>query len=152
MSIYRHILVAVEADDEARRLLARGTELAHQFGAELTVLHVVEPMPLNLNGDIGVMPLDLTSEVTEQAQRWLLPICAAADIDAARLRIELGSITHTIQSTAETLGIDLIVVGHHRQRGLLAALFSHTDQGVIGKAHCDVLAVALTPPAETAAA
>ena len=151
MSIYRHILVAVEADDDARRLLARGTELARQFGAELTVLHVVEPMPLNLNGDLGVLPLDLTAEVTEQAQRWLLPICAAAEVDSARLRIELGAITHTIHSTAETLGIDLIVIGHHRQRGL-AALFSHTDQGVVSKAACDVLAVALTPPAGTATA
>lgn len=149
MSIYRHILVAVEADDEARRLLAHGTGLSRQFGAELTVLHVVEPMPLNLNGDLGVLPLDLTGEVTEQARRWLLPICAAANIDAARLRIELGSITHTIHRMAEMLGIDLIVIGHHRQRGL-AALFSHTDQGVVSKAACDVLAVALMPPVETA--
>ena len=151
MPIYRHILVAVEADDEARRLLARGTELARLLGAELTVLHVVEPMPLNLNGDLGVLPLDLTREVTEQAQRWLLPVCAGAGIESARLRIELGAIAHTILHVAEQLGIDLIVIGHHRQRGL-AALFSHTDQGVVGKARCDVLAVALTPPAETAKA
>ena len=151
MSAYRHILVAVEADEEARRLLARATELTQQFGAELTVLHVVEPMPLNLAGDIGVMPMDLTGEVTEQAQRWLKPICAAFAIEPARLRIELGSITHTILEVAENLGVDLILIGHHRQRGL-AALFSHTDQGVVSKATCDVLAVALTAPNITAKA
>lgn len=151
MSAYRHILVAVEADEEARRLLARATELAQTFKAELTVLHVVEPMPLNLNGDLGVMPLDLTAEVTEQAQRWLTPICAAFAIEPARLRIELGPITHTILEVAGKLGADLILIGHHRQRGL-AALFSHTDQGVVSKATCDVLAVALTAPLETAKA
>lgn len=149
MKPYRHILVAVEADEEARRLLARAVELAQQFGAELTVLHVVEPMPLNINGDLGVMPMDLSSESIEQARRWLSPICAAAALEPARLRIELGSITHTILSTAKDLGIDLILIGHHRQRGL-AALFSHTDQGVVSKAGCDVLAVALSAPVATA--
>lgn len=149
MNTYRHILAAVEADEGARRLLARATELAQQFGAELTVLHVVEPLSLNLNGDLGVLPMDLSSEAVEQAQRWLKPICAAFAIEPARLRIELGSITHTIVEVAKTLGADLIMIGHHRQRGL-AALFSHTDQGVVSKATCDVLAVALTAPTASA--
>lgn len=148
MNPYRHILVAVEADEEARRLLARATELAQQFGAELSVLNVVEPVPLNINGDLGVLPMDLTSEIIEQSQQWLTPICAAFAIEPARLRIKMGSITHTILQVATELGVDLILIGHHRQRGL-AALFSHTDQGVVSKATCDVLAVALTTPTTT---
>lgn len=146
MNPYRHILVAVEADEEARRLLARARDLARRDDSQITVLHVVEPLPMNLNGDLGVMPLDLTQDMLEQARRWLLPVCAAESLGEGQLRFEVGGITATILEVARQLGVDLIVLGHHRQRGL-AALFSHTDQGVVSKARCDVLAVALNPPA-----
>ena len=151
MSHYRHILVAVEADEEADGLLARARELARLFGAELSVLNVVEPMPMDLNGDLGVIPMNLDGEMREQARHTLQPLCAAHGLEPARLRIELGQITGTILAVAEELGADLIVLGHHPVRGF-AALFSHTDKGVVSKAHCDVLAVALTPAKASARA
>jgi universal stress protein A len=151
MSTYRHILVAVEADEEADRLLARAHDLAHLFGAELSVLNVVEPMPMDLNGDLGVIPMNLSGEMSEQARKTLQPLCAAHGLAPARLRIAVGQITSTILDVAQELGADLVILGHHRQRGL-AALFSHTDKGVVSKARCDVLAVALTPPGPTAQA
>ena len=151
MSRYRHILVAVEADEEADGLLARARELARLFSAELSVLNVVEPMPMDLNGDLGVIPMNLDGEMREQARHTLQPLCAAHGLEPARLRIELGQITGTILAVAEELGADLIVLGHHPVRGF-AALFSHTDKGVVSKAHCDVLAVALTPAKASARA
>ncbi|ROH91946.1 universal stress protein [Stagnimonas aquatica] len=151
MSHYRHILVAVEAGEEADRLLAHARELGRLFGAELSVLNVVEPMPMDLNGDLGVIPMNLDGEMREQARKTLQPLCAAHGLEPARLRIEVGQITATILAVAAELGANLIVLGHHRQRGL-AALFSHTDKGVVSKAHCDVLAVALTPAKASAQA
>ena len=142
MSIYQHILVAVEADDEAPALLARANQLAKQFGASLTVLNVVEPVLTEFSGDVGVVPTSITTDLVEAAQKRLRPLCAAEGLDPGRLRIEVGQITSTILEVARHTTADLIILGHHRVRGL-AALFSHTDKGVVSRAPCDVLAVTL---------
>ncbi|WP_158608463.1 universal stress protein [Stagnimonas aquatica] len=145
MSIYQHILVAVEADEnEGRALLSHANQLARQFGASLTVLSVVEPVLTDFNGDIGVVPTQFTSELVELAGKRLRPLCAAEGLDPGRLRVEVGPITATILEVAQHVDADLIVLGHHPLRGF-AALFSHTDKGVVGHAPCDVLAVRLKP-------
>lgn len=143
MSTYQHILVAVEADEkEARALLSHANQLARQFGASLTVLSVVEPVLSDFTGDIGVVPTQITGDLVDLAQKRLHPLCTAEGLDPGRLRIEVGQITSTILEVAQHVDADLIVLGHHPTRGL-AALFSHTDKGVVGHAPCDVLAVRL---------
>lgn len=145
MSTYQHILVAVEAEEqEARALLSQAKQLAGSFGASLTVLSVVEPVLTDFSGDIGVVPTQITSDLVELAQKRLRPLCDAEGLDPGRLRIEIGQITSTILEVAKHVDADLIVLGHHQVRGL-AALFSHTDKGVVGHAPCDVLAVRLKP-------
>jgi universal stress protein A len=144
VSIYQRILVAVEADDEARPLLAHAHQLATQFGASLDVLNVVEPVLSDFSGDVGVVPTQITGELSELAKKTLQPLCASHGLEPARLRIEVGQITSTILEVAQELKADLIILGHHRARGL-GALFAHTDKGVVSKARCDVLAVALKP-------
>ena len=143
MSHYQHLLVAVEADSEAHRLIAHAVQLAKVFEAELTLLHVVEPVPMALDGGMGALPVDFTGELIEQSKTTLTTQCVAFGLRPDQLRVELGSLRNTILQVATDIHADLIVVGHHKRRGL-AALFSHTDADVASKAHCDVLAVALT--------
>ncbi|MDP3857131.1 MAG: universal stress protein [Stagnimonas sp.] len=142
MSLYRHILVALEADEEAHRLLAHGKQLAEKFSAALSAVHVVEPVAADLGGDVGVVPTNISVELSEQSRKLLLPICASHGLIPDQLQILVGPISSSIRDAADDAGADLIVIGHHRHRGL-AALFGHTDKGVVGKTHCDVLVVAL---------
>ncbi|WP_028009539.1 universal stress protein [Solimonas flava] len=140
MSLYRHILAAVALDPSGRAVLARAQALAQHFGAHLSVLHVVEYIPIESGELLMSAPVDLTQQLEEQSRHQLEALCAEFSIPAADLHTASGPVTPQIQQLAESLQIDLIVLGHHPRHGL-AAWFSHTEENVVTRAHCDVLAL-----------
>ena len=144
MEGYRHILAAVEArEDDGPRVLHHAWGLAHRFEARLSLVHVVEYLPVDPAGDaLLATPLDLTHERREQAPRTPDGWCADAGIAVADTWVTVGSITQEILRARGESGADLIVIGHRSRRGL-AALFSSTDDGVLHHACCDVLAMHL---------
>ena len=143
--MYRHILAAVETHEEGQPVLARARDLAKQFGATLSVLHVVEYLPVDPAGDaLLTTPVDLSRERAAQAEARLREWCQGLGIPTERAKVAVGTITPEILRAAQEAGADLIVVGHHPRRGL-AALFSHTEGGVVQRAPCDVLAIRLMP-------
>lgn len=141
--MYRNILAAVETHEEGQAVLSRARELARQFGAQLSVLHVVEYLPVDPAGDaLLTTPVDLSRERATHAEARIREWCLALQIPPGQARVVTGTVTTEILRAAEQAGSDLIVVGHHPRRGL-AALFSHTEGGVVQRAPCDVLAVHL---------
>ncbi len=149
MTTYSHILAAVEisstGQDDGQAVLTRARDLARQFGAQLSVLHVVEYLPVDPAGDaLLTTPVDLSRERATQAEARLREWCQALGIKSEQARVAVGSVTAEILRSAQETHADLIVVGHH-PRGWLAALFSHTEEGVVTRAPCDVLAVHLKP-------
>lgn len=143
--MYRHVLAAVETHEEGQPVLARARDLARLFGARLSVVHVVEYLPVDPAGDaLLTTPVDLSRERATQAEARLREWCQALEIPPEQARVAVGTITAEIVRAAQDTGADLIVVGHHPRRGL-AALFSHTEGGVVQRAPCDVLAVHLNP-------
>ena len=147
--MYQHILAAVDihldGHDNGQAILARAHQLAQRFSAQLSVLHVVEYLPVDPAGDaLLTTPVDLSRERAVHAEKRLHEWCATLGIPAGRVRVAVGSITAEILRSAQDHQADLIVVGHHPRRGL-AALFNHTEVGVVSRAHCDVLAVRLNP-------
>ena len=141
--MYRHILAAVETHDEGQPVLARARDLAKQFGAKLSVLHVVEYLPVDPAGDaLLTTPVDLSRERAAQAEARLKEWCTGLGIPLENAKVVIGTITAEILRGAQETGADLIVVGHHPRRGL-AALFSHTEGGVVQRSPCDVLAIRL---------
>jgi universal stress protein A len=142
---YRHILTAVEMHEDGQRVLARAHQLARESGARLSVLHVVEYLPVDPAGDaLLTTPVDLSRERAAQAEARLREWCAALQIPPEQARVTVGAITSEILRAAQDGGADLIVVGHPPRKGL-AAFFSHTEEGVVHKATCDVLVMRLAP-------
>ena len=143
--MYRHVLAAVETHEEGQSVLTRARDLARLFGARLSVVHVVEYLPVDPAGDaLLTTPVDLSRERAAQAETRVKEWCRQLEIPADQARIAVGTITAEILRAAQETGADLIVVGHHPRRGL-AALFSHTEGGVVQRAPCDVLAIHLNP-------
>lgn len=142
---YRHLLAALETHDEdGLRVLCHAQRLAGHFGASLSLVHVVEYMPVDPAGDaLLATPLDLTHERRDQAHARLEEWCAREGIRPAGLWVSVGSITEEILRARDESGADLIVIGHHLRRGI-AAWFGSTDDGVLHRAPCDVLAVNLS--------
>ncbi len=137
---YERIMLAVDLTEESGRVAQRAMALAEAYGAELHVVHVIEPLSLAYGGDI---PMDLSSvqeQIHEQAKSHLAEFAATLNIPADHQYLIFGRPESEIQRAAEAKGADVIVVGSHGRHGL-ALLLGSTANGVLHGATCDVLAV-----------
>lgn len=142
MGMYRHILAAIELDDNGPPVLQRAQALAKLFGSELSVVHVVEYVPIESGDALVAAPVNLMQELTGQAEQKLLALCQGNGVAQTSARILCGPVAGEILNFVREKGVDLVVVGHHPRRGLLA-LFSHTEEDVVARAHCDLLTLNL---------
>lgn len=146
MQNYKNILLASDFSEIGRQVTVRAKLVADQFGAQLSVLHVVEYVPLLDPATIAFDPYILTGPdqlVFDAAIHQLIEIGESLDIPDERLFFENGQAKQVIVRVAKQHGFDLIVIGTHG-RGGIAALLGSTATSVIMHAPCDVLTVGLT--------
>ncbi|MBF8268528.1 MAG: uspA [Gammaproteobacteria bacterium] len=139
---YNHILAAVDYTVEARLVLQHARSLAERYGADLTLLHVVELMPV-VGGIESFSYVDLYAdqpELIERAENDLKKLAAEEQLSGTNLKILTGVPKVEITAYARDNDIDLIVVGSHGRHGISLILGS-TANAVLHHAKCDVLAV-----------
>ena len=140
MSLYKHILVAIDLSDEADAVLDKAKTIAERSQAKLTLIHVVEPLSVAYGSDI---PLDLTSlqdEITQQAKERISRLAESIHVDKGQQHVVYGRPEREVHRIAEESDVDLIVVGSHGRHGLALVLGS-TSTSILHGATCDVLAV-----------
>ncbi|MGI9324662.1 MAG: universal stress protein [Pseudomonadales bacterium] len=140
MSEYQRIVVGVDLTTESYPIAERAMAIARMFGAELHIVHVIEPLSLAYGGDV---PMDLSSvqdQIHEQAKSQLKDFAGRLKIAESNQHLIFGRPESEIQRAAATHNADLIVVGSHGRHGL-ALLLGSTANGVLHGASCDVLAV-----------
>jgi universal stress protein A len=140
MSEYRHILVAVDLTEESVQVTQRACTLRTAFSAELSCVHVIEPLSLAYGGDI---PMDLSTiqdQIQDTAKSHLAEFAKSLAIAPENQHLIFGRPETEIHALAKEIGADLIVVGSHGRAGL-ALLLGSTANGVLHGATCDVLAV-----------
>jgi universal stress protein A len=141
MNQYRHILLAADLSGENPRTSQRAKQLAACFGARLSLVHVVEYLPLDYGGDqIYPMDLDLEDKLVSRAREELERLGRELDVDPTDQHVVIGAAKIEILRIAEEHDVDLILVGSHGRRGL-ALLLGSTANAVLHRANCDVLAV-----------
>lgn len=143
MNLYKHVLLAVDFYDQEQLVKIRARQLAEQNQAQLSLIHVVENLPIT-DAAYGPIPFDtdLTQEWLEASKRRLQKLGEELGIPEQRQWLEMGSAKLEIVRVAEENQVDLIVVGSHGRHGL-ALLLGSTANGVLHHAGCDVLAVRL---------
>jgi universal stress protein A len=144
MPSYRHILLASDFSDHGAKVAKQAHDLEEKYQAKLTLLHVVEYIPL---ADIPYAPMvpvdmDITSEMLEAAEQHLLKLAKTLNLSEESIRVEVGSPKVEIIRVAEETAADLIVLGSHGRHGI-GLLLGSTASSVIHHAKCDVLAVRL---------
>jgi universal stress protein A len=139
--LYRHLLLAADFAPETEFVVPRAGELRRQCKARLSILHVVEYLPMSYSGDL-VLPddFDLERELVEVARRQMAVLGERLEVAEADRHIDTGATGRTILRVAGEIGADLIVLGSHGRHGL-AALLGSTARTVLNGASCDVLAV-----------
>ena len=140
MSVYRNVLLAVDLNADSVGIGRRARDLVALLGAQLTVLHVVEYVPVEPVGESMMPPLQLLDELAASARQRLIALCADIGVDADHQRVEVGNVKAEIVRVARAMQCDLIVLGARERHGL-SIFVNLTEDTVLHAASCDVLAV-----------
>ncbi len=140
MSLYSKILLAVDLNADSISIGRHARDLAARLDAQLTVLHVVEYVPVEPVGETMMPPVQLLDELAAAARQRLVALCADIGVDAHHQRVEVGNVKAEIVRVARAMHCDLIVLGARERHGL-SIFVNFTEDTVLHAAPCDVLAV-----------
>jgi len=144
MNNYQHILLAADFSEHGEFVAQKAHYLATKYNAKLSVIHIVDNLPITdaAYGPVIPFDIDLNEELMNAAKKRLAELGKHLGIPEDRQFLEMGSAKLEIVATAEEQHVDLIVLGSHGRHGL-ALLLGSTANGVLHHAKCDVLAVRL---------
>ena len=142
MSDYRKILLVVDLSEDSQIVGERAKAIAACYQSEITLLHVVEYVPVEPMGEALLPTVQIESELVDRARSKLSSLSRRLSLGDHAQLVETGSIKSEIIRTAHRLGVDLIVLGSRERHGL-AILLNFTEDTILHEAPCDVLAVRL---------
>ena len=144
MTIYQHVLLAVDFFEQGERVAEKALQIAAQNNAQLSLVHVIDNLPITdpTYGPMIPFDVDLTQELMNATKNRLAALGQKLNVPVERQWLEMGSPKLEIVRVAEENQADLIVVGSHGRHGF-ALLLGSTANGVLHHAKCDVLAVRL---------
>jgi universal stress protein A len=142
MGTYRRILLVIDLGEQSEHIGARARDLAALMNAELSLLHVVEYVPVEPMGETLLPAVQIEEELVQRATARLAEFAERLGIGGARRRVAAGNIKAEIVRAAQEQEADLIVLGSRERRGP-SILVNFTEDTVLHAAPCDVLAVRL---------
>jgi universal stress protein A len=144
MGDYQHILLAVDYSGHDGTVARKAKALARKYRARLSIIHVLDNIPMPDMPYGAVIPLDQDSgyDLLEAEKSQLIQIADEAGVEQANRWLVWGVPHQEIVAAAEREKADLIVLGSHGRHGLVLLLGS-TANSVLHDANCDVMAVRL---------
>jgi universal stress protein A len=139
--MYKNILVVVDLSNSSGYIGERAKLIA-SAGAAITLLHVVEYVPLEPVGETLLPAIQIEDELVQRATAKLAALAQQLGLTNCTQLVETGSIKGEIVRVAQERRADLIVLGSRERHGL-AILVNFTEDTVLHAAPCDVLAVRL---------
>lgn len=141
MKDYQVILCAMDLGDANDSVAIRAVDLAGRYAARLTLLYVVEYIPVDFANEL-VLPQqgEIEEQLVLSARERLASLAERLAYPRLDTHVSVGSIKAEITSLAEDKGADLIVLGRHGRHGF-SRLLGSTANAVLHHASCDVLAV-----------
>jgi nucleotide-binding universal stress UspA family protein len=139
----RSILVPIDFSPQSEKALAYAVLFARQFGAKVSVLHVLEPVatpdfaksfPLSMDNDRAM----------EESTRHLERVIQDLEVEPAvvgKILVRYGRSFNEIADAARMLNVDLIIISTHGYTGWKHALLGSTTERVVRHAPCPVLVV-----------
>ena len=144
MRDYQHILLAVDYSEQGAYVAEKAKSLASRYQAKLSIIHVLDNIPVPDTNYGAVIPLtqDSSDDLLEAEKAKLMQLGDQLAVDLANRWMLWGVPKQEIIHIAEQEQVDLIVVGSHGRHGL-ALLLGSTANSVLHYAKCDVMAIRL---------
>lgn len=143
MSKIKKILAPTDYSELSCVGLGRAFETAHESGAELIVLHVIDMSHDWFGKHENLGPVrTLMSEQTEFLDKFLREKFATfMNLVEVRQKVELGAAHVNIADLAAREAVDLVIMSTHGRTGLDHILLGSVTERVIAHAPCPVLAI-----------
>lgn len=138
--MYKHILFAADLSEETEYVLEKVRTMRGFTGAQLSLVHVVEPLPGYSYAYLGIE--DIEEQLIDEAREALAKLGEKLNVVHDHQWIEVGPPKAKILKIAEDIKADLIVCGSHGRHGL-SLLLGSTANAILHGAKCDVLTVRL---------
>jgi nucleotide-binding universal stress UspA family protein len=138
----RNILVPVDFSENSAEAIKYASSLALQFGARLTLMHVVEPPTFMSN--LQNVPYTLSDKQLEMTAQTELESLAVRYVETqiqSKPIVRKGKSYDEIVKVAKQLKADWIVISTHGHAGLTHTLLGSTAERVVRHAHCPVLVI-----------
>jgi len=144
MRDYQHVLLAVDYSEQGLYVAEKARSLAYRYQARLSIIHVLDniPMPDTSYGTVIPLNQDSSYDLLEAEKAKLMQLGDQLNVDLANRWMLWGVPKQEIIHIAEQEQVDLIVVGSHGRHGL-ALLLGSTANSVLHYALCDVMAIRL---------
>jgi universal stress protein A len=133
----KRILVPVDFSEPSKKALQYAITLAGEFGAELSLLHVIQPYPIvpDLQTATPALNAILQKDATENLEKLVATIKGVA----VQQVIRWGSPAREIAAEAEKQDADLIIINTHGRTGLAHLFIGSVAEQVVRFAKCPVL-------------
>lgn len=149
----RKILIGIDESEFSRYAAAYGFDIAHTYGAEVGLVHIVEPMVVPTDTQDGLLGMPFDSNLnlpgteleTIQVNRSTTLLNQAAKEWGEGLEIaqftQYGSTAEGIIECSREFNADLIVIGTHRRTGIDKFFLGNVAEQVVNKSLIAVLVV-----------
>jgi len=133
----RNVLCAVDLSHHSRNTVSRAAQMAAEFGARLTLVHITAGVEMYGPGGFHVIP-EVKAELVGYAAKEIAKL--QQDVGTkAEVIIDSGDVHKLLSRAAEQTKGDLLVIGHMPSGGHLGA--NGSGYAIIRESHIPVLSV-----------
>ena len=137
----RKILVATDFSESSEQALDYALALASRLDAKVYLLNVIG-LPLLGVADVGIaLSTSMIDSIIRGNRTELERLVERRAPAKIEILLKTGDVRDVITSTADELGIELIVMGTHGRRGVGRVLLGSVAEGVLRHARCPVLLI-----------
>lgn len=142
----KRILVPTDFSENSQPAIQLACELARRFGAELFLLHVIEPsgglqsLP-DLPDDLKLEFLHDSPYARAELRLKTMPASAESKGLTVHRHVDIGRASPMVLRYAKSHDIDLIVIGTHGHTGWSHVLLGSVAENVVQHSKCPVLTV-----------
>ena len=143
MLTLRQILVPVDFTETSDRALGYAVELARKFDAAVAIMHAYQIPVYGFPDGAYITTADVASQISNVSQARLDSLVDSQKLANVPLVgiLRDGVAWEEINSVADEIHADLIIIGTHGRRGLARALLGSVAENVIRTAKIPVLVI-----------
>ncbi|HEY5392872.1 MAG TPA: universal stress protein [Hanamia sp.] len=152
----KKILVAIDYNPTAEKIVEKGYELAKSMNAEIVLLHVVADytyyssldyspiMGFDTFSNLGVLQTNTVVELQNAAEEYLQKCKSHLGDSTVQTLVKDGDSGDAIIEAAENLQADVIVMGSHSRKGLDKILMGSVAEKVLKHSKIPLFIIPIT--------